>query len=69
MAITFVYQMAEHFFLNGHKIYVTFSVPRPSKIYPKWDFGYENIPADNPALKNGYTRPFALQHLGGEACM
>jgi hypothetical protein len=46
---------------NGHKIYhmsprhsewpyniPTFSIPRPSKFYPNWDFGLENIPSGNP---------------------
>jgi hypothetical protein len=26
----------------------TFSIPRPSKIYPNWDFGFENKPSGNP---------------------
>jgi hypothetical protein len=25
------------------------SIARPSKIYPNWDFGSENIPSGNPA--------------------
>jgi hypothetical protein len=28
--------------------YITFSNPRPSKIYPIWDFWCENIPSGNP---------------------
>jgi hypothetical protein len=28
----------------------TFSIPRPSKIYPNWGFWYENKPSGNPAL-------------------
>jgi hypothetical protein len=48
---------------NGSKIYQmagkltewsqnipTSSIERPSKIYPKWDFGFENIPSGNPGL-------------------
>jgi hypothetical protein len=30
---------------NGHKIYQHL----PSKIYPNWDFWFENIPSGNPA--------------------
>jgi hypothetical protein len=26
----------------------TLSIPRPSKIYPKWDFWFENKPSGNP---------------------
>jgi hypothetical protein len=26
----------------------TFSIPKPSKIFPNWDFWYENIPSGNP---------------------
>jgi hypothetical protein len=26
---------------NGYKIYQHFPFPRPSKIYPNWDFGLE----------------------------
>jgi hypothetical protein len=26
----------------------TFYISRPSKIYPKWDFLFENIPSGNP---------------------
>jgi hypothetical protein len=30
---------------NGNRIYkLTFSIPSPSKIYPSWDFWFENIP-------------------------
>jgi hypothetical protein len=25
-----------------------FSIARPSKIYPNWDFGFENKPSGNP---------------------
>jgi hypothetical protein len=28
----------------------TFSNPRPSKIYPNWDFGFENKPSGNPVM-------------------
>jgi hypothetical protein len=31
--------------VNVHKI---FSIPRPSKIYPTWDFWFENKPSGNP---------------------
>jgi hypothetical protein len=26
----------------------TFSILKPSKIYPNWDFWFENIPSGNP---------------------
>jgi hypothetical protein len=26
------------------------SIARPSKIYPNWDFWFENIPSGNPAV-------------------
>jgi hypothetical protein len=44
---------------NGHNIFQicvkyvgipTFSILRPSKIYPNWDFWFENIPSGNPAF-------------------
>jgi hypothetical protein len=45
---------------NGHKIYhlavkmaikiPTSSFARPSKIYPNWDFGFENTPSGNTGL-------------------
>jgi hypothetical protein len=48
--------------LNGHRMYQmyvihsnwpynipTFSIPRPSMIYPNWDIWFENIPSGNPA--------------------
>jgi hypothetical protein len=38
---------------NGHKLYQkdikysrwSFSIPRPTKVYPNWDFRYENKPS------------------------
>jgi hypothetical protein len=30
----------------------TFFIPRLSKIYPNWDFWYENVPSGNPAVNN-----------------
>jgi hypothetical protein len=51
---------------NDHKLYqtainypkwskniTTFSITRPSKIYPKWDFLFENKPSGNPAANEG----------------
>jgi hypothetical protein len=35
----------------------TFPIPRPSNVYPNWDFWSENIPSGNPARYYG---------LGGE---
>jgi hypothetical protein len=34
---------------TGQKILLTFYIPRPFKIYPYWEFWYENIPSGNPA--------------------
>jgi hypothetical protein len=31
---------------------LTFSNPRPSKMYPNWDFLYANIPSGNPGLSS-----------------
>jgi hypothetical protein len=48
------YQMDKKYFQwpqnspNGHKIYQDFSIARPSKIYPNWDFWFENKPSGNP---------------------
>jgi hypothetical protein len=49
---------------NGHKTYQmgvkytkrrwnipTFSILRPSKIYPNWDFWFENVPSCNPTAQ------------------
>jgi hypothetical protein len=33
----------------------TFSIARPSKIYPNCDFWFENLPSGNPAQ---YSKPF-----------
>jgi hypothetical protein len=34
---------------NGHNTYIaTFYIPRWSKIFPTWDFWYENTPSGNP---------------------
>jgi hypothetical protein len=30
--------------------YSSIPILRPSKIYPNWDFGFENKPSGNPAL-------------------
>jgi hypothetical protein len=44
---------------NGRKIdqmvikYSRFSITRPSKIYPNWDFWFENKPSGNPDLEAG----------------
>jgi hypothetical protein len=36
----------------------TFSISRPSKKYPNWDFWFENIPPGNPAPPD-YKQPSA----------
>jgi hypothetical protein len=49
------YTKGPHNVPNGHKItnwpqnMPTSSITGPSKIYPNWDFWYENIPSGNPA--------------------
>jgi hypothetical protein len=52
-----IYQMTSNYtklpciMPNGHKIFqmiiniTTLSIPRPSKIYPNWDFWFENMPS------------------------
>jgi hypothetical protein len=41
---------------NGHKIYqmatkyIKYTIARPSKFYPNWDFWFENMPSGNPGL-------------------
>jgi hypothetical protein len=41
-----MYQMA-FIYSKWPKNIPIFSIPRPSKIYLKWDFWYENIPPGN----------------------
>jgi hypothetical protein len=56
---------------NDHKLYQmalklskwslnipTFSIPRPSKIYPDWDFWFENKLSGNPASQQSTNRSF-----------
>jgi hypothetical protein len=31
-----------------------FSLPRATKIYPNWDFGFENKPSGNPATDKSH---------------
>jgi hypothetical protein len=31
-------------------MYQYFSIPRLSKIFPNWDFWYENVPSGNPGM-------------------
>jgi hypothetical protein len=33
-----------------------FSVARPSKIYPNWDFWFENKPSGNPVRNSKYKK-------------
>jgi hypothetical protein len=42
-----MYEMAE-IYSKWSKNAPAFSVPRPSKIYPNWDFWFEDIPSGNP---------------------
>jgi hypothetical protein len=38
---------------NGHKINRHLQL-KPSKIYPNWDFGFENMPSGNPGLMSSF---------------
>jgi hypothetical protein len=46
MAVIYIFQIAIH------RIYIHFSNPRLSKIYPNRDFWFQNIPSGNPGLKD-----------------
>jgi hypothetical protein len=47
MTTKYAYQMAI-IYSKWVKNIPTNSITRPSKIYPNWDFWYENIPSGNP---------------------
>jgi hypothetical protein len=48
------YSTSPQYVPNGHKLYKHFPIyVRPSKIYPNWDFGFENKPSGNPVLNDG----------------
>jgi hypothetical protein len=55
---TNIYLMAIKYFrwpLNrpkDHKKDQEFPIARPSKIYPKWDFRFENKPSGNPSAQS-----------------
>jgi hypothetical protein len=50
-----IYEMAVKY--TDCKIYITtFSILRPSKNYPNWDFGFENIPSGNPSFTVAFFR-------------
>jgi hypothetical protein len=40
----------------------TFSIPRPPKIYPNWDFWFEKIPSGNPGTK-GLENTFSTKDI------
>jgi hypothetical protein len=42
-----IYQMAVNY-TKWPKNIPTFSIPRPSKLYPNWDFWSKNKPSGNP---------------------
>jgi hypothetical protein len=48
-----IYEMAVIYFKWPHNV-PTFSIPRPSKIDPNWDFWYENMPSGNPDADEGF---------------
>jgi hypothetical protein len=43
----------------------TFSIPSHSKIYPNWDFWFENKPSGNPALEGGAVCEIRGRHVLG----
>jgi hypothetical protein len=45
-----MYQKAE-IYSKWSKNTPTFSIPRPSKIYPNLDFWFEDIPSGNPGRR------------------
>jgi hypothetical protein len=47
----------------------TSSIAKPSTIYPNWDFGFENIPSDNPALMTSKTNFLASSGHAAEMGM
>jgi hypothetical protein len=50
ITVNYIYQMAGKYFKWSSNV-TTFSIQRPSKIYPNWDFCYENQPSGNPGLE------------------
>jgi hypothetical protein len=47
----YVYQTTKN--TNGNKIdQHMYYIARPSKIYPNWDFGFQDMPSGNPALQS-----------------
>jgi hypothetical protein len=38
-------------YTNGRKYILISSIARSSKIYPNWDFWFENLPSGNPEIK------------------
>jgi hypothetical protein len=37
-----------------------FPLSRPTKIYPNWDFGFENIPSGNPGFDSRFGAFFLI---------
>jgi hypothetical protein len=44
----------------------SFSILRPSKIYPNWDFWFENKPSGNPEFRRVVLQGFLLATKFGE---
>jgi hypothetical protein len=51
--IKYKYQMAGKFDQMAIK-YTKYTIARPSKIYPNWDFWFETIPSGNPAARQEF---------------
>jgi hypothetical protein len=43
--------------------YTKSSIERPSKIFPKWDFGFENIPSGNPGHETGFFSVHSFRNI------
>jgi hypothetical protein len=41
----------------------TLTIKRPSKIYPNWDFWFENKPSGNPVILGGKRRQYQNRFL------
>jgi hypothetical protein len=49
--INYIYTIYKSYQMTEKYSQWSFSIPRPSKFYPKWDFWFENKASGNPARK------------------
>jgi hypothetical protein len=65
----YVYAKRSHKIPNGHNIYTPTSfIAIPSKIYPNWNFWFENKPSGNPASLSPSVLTMELGATLEEAC-